>query len=68
MTLDPSPSFVDLLLWDLLSRHEVVFPFHQHLYHLVLERVVFFLRGEEMDSHRITKSGKVEGTQSIRHS
>ena len=41
MTLDPSPSFADLLLWDLLSRHEVVFPVHQHLNHLVLELVVF---------------------------
>ena len=47
MTLDPSPSFVDLLLWDLLSRHEVVFPVHQHLYHLVLERVVFFFCAEK---------------------
>ena len=41
MTLDPSPSFADLLLWDLLSRHKVVFPVHQHLNHLVLELVVF---------------------------
>ena len=40
MTLDPSPSFVDLLLWDLLSRHEVAFPVHQHLNNLVLELIV----------------------------
>ena len=41
MTLHPSPSFADLLLWDLLSRHEVAFTVHQHLDHLVLELVVF---------------------------
>ena len=41
VTLDPSPSFADLLLWDLLERHEVAFPVHQHLNHLVLELVVF---------------------------
>ena len=36
VTLDPSPSFADLL-----SRHEVAFPVHQHLNNLVLELVVF---------------------------
>ena len=41
MTLDPSPSFADLLLWDLLSRHEVAFPVHRHLNNLALELVVF---------------------------
>ena len=39
MTPDPSLSFADLLLWDLLSRLEVVFPVHQYLNHLVLELV-----------------------------